>query len=64
MPWLMYKFCPYCKSIDLVDMLMKRCYSCSNNYLDETAIPDRTLKPLAKDYNYRKINYIGKQNSR
>lgn len=64
MPWLIYKFCPHCRSIDLIDLLAKRCYRCGNTYLDDTAIPDKNLKSKTKDYNYRKINYIGEQNSR
>lgn len=59
LPWLIYKFCPYCRTIDLVDLVVNRCVHCMKHYLDDVAIPDRDLQNKIKDYNRQKIEYIG-----
>jgi len=41
----------------------ERCYICGNRYLDDVAIPSKELSKKIKEYNYKKINYIGKHNS-
>jgi hypothetical protein len=59
LPWMLYKFCPHCRTIDLVDIVINRCVHCMKHYLDDIGIPDRDLQNKIKGYNRQKIEYIG-----
>lgn len=58
LPFLLYKYCPQCKSIDLIDLLRNRCFNCNQHYVDELAVPNADLRERIKTYNNRKLSYI------
>lgn len=60
LPWLIYKYCRKCKQIYLLPSVDKFCYHCKKPLLGYEAIPHRTLREKAEEYNHLKLKYISK----